>query len=529
MSDVTKSIARAAEYVRMSTEHQRYSTANQRESIAQYASVHGISIVKTYQDNGRSGLKIRGREALQTLLADVKSGTADFDIIIVYDISRWGRFQDTDESAHYEFICRQAGKRVIYCAEQFDNDGSPLSSIVKGLKRVMAGEYSRELSKKVFHGQSRLASMGFHVGAPNSYGLRRVMIDSHGVIRGEMRYGERKSFQSDKVKLTPGSDAEVAVVRQVFLWFVEEKLYYKHIADRLTAMEVPGPPPNFKWTKIIIRAMVSNEKYRGTMLYNRTSAKLCTPKIKNPPSDWIRVPGAFEAIIDAPLFDAAQVRVKQNPRLNEKGKMLQDLRGVYAEYGRLSATLIRATPDAPSPASLRKYFGSVEAAYKAVGFNPCLDDQPSERKRRSTLQSLLRHLARLISDLRAAGLLVTRIGTMTLRVGKTFTISLVPTFVIPSRPKERVCLNREAHAYLIVDILSPDPEGEFFLLPVNPVGKRSFYLYGKKEIFDADRWRCAWEQIPDQIACLAAQFLFENDKNDSDIAFDLIQNFVSDS
>ena len=151
MSDVSKAIARAAEYVRMSTEHQRYSTANQRESIAQYASEHGISIVKTYQDNGRSGLKIRGREALQTLLADVKSGTADFDIIIVYDISRWGRFQDTDESAHYEFICRQAGKRIIYCAEQFDNDGSPLSSIVKGLKRVMAGEYSRELSKKVFH------------------------------------------------------------------------------------------------------------------------------------------------------------------------------------------------------------------------------------------------------------------------------------------------------------------------------------------------------------------------------------------
>jgi hypothetical protein len=42
---------------------------------------------------------------------------------------------------------------VEYCAEQFDNDGSPISTIVKGVKSAMAGEYSRELSTKVFAGQ----------------------------------------------------------------------------------------------------------------------------------------------------------------------------------------------------------------------------------------------------------------------------------------------------------------------------------------------------------------------------------------
>ncbi len=43
-----------------------------------------------------------------------------------------------------------------YCAEQFENDGSPPSTIVKSVKRAMAGEYSRELSAKVFAGQCRL-------------------------------------------------------------------------------------------------------------------------------------------------------------------------------------------------------------------------------------------------------------------------------------------------------------------------------------------------------------------------------------
>ena len=60
------------------------------------------------------GLRIDGRQGLKDLIADVVLGRADFDHILVYDVSRWGRFQDADESAHYEFICKQAGVRVEY-------------------------------------------------------------------------------------------------------------------------------------------------------------------------------------------------------------------------------------------------------------------------------------------------------------------------------------------------------------------------------------------------------------------------------
>ena len=58
-------------------------------------------------------------------------------------------------------FCKRAGVTVHYCAEQFENDGSPVSTIVKGVKRAMAGEYSRELSAKVFAGQCRLIELGF--------------------------------------------------------------------------------------------------------------------------------------------------------------------------------------------------------------------------------------------------------------------------------------------------------------------------------------------------------------------------------
>jgi DNA invertase Pin-like site-specific DNA recombinase len=126
---------RAAQYVRMSTDHQQYSTDNQADKINEYAEKRGIEIIKTYADDGKSGLSIGGRAALQQLIADVETGAADFNVILVYDVSRWGRFQDADESAYYEYICKRAGIQVAYCAEQFENDGSPVSTIVKGVKR----------------------------------------------------------------------------------------------------------------------------------------------------------------------------------------------------------------------------------------------------------------------------------------------------------------------------------------------------------------------------------------------------------
>ena len=110
---------------------QIYSAENQAAAIAAYAASHGLAIVCTYKDAGRSGLAINNRDALKKLISDVTSGKANYDHILVYDVSRWGRFQDIDESAHYEFICKRAGIKVAYCAELFENDGSLVSSILK--------------------------------------------------------------------------------------------------------------------------------------------------------------------------------------------------------------------------------------------------------------------------------------------------------------------------------------------------------------------------------------------------------------
>jgi DNA invertase Pin-like site-specific DNA recombinase len=232
--------SRAAVYVRMSTEHQQYSPDNQLDVIRQYAASHSMEIVQVYSDHGRSGLNIAGREGLNQLMSDMENKVANFSALLVYDVSRWGRFQDVDESAYYEYVLKRAGIRVHYCAVQFENDGSMSSSVLKTLKRSMAAEYSRELSVKVFAGQCRLIELGFRQGGPAGYGLRRQLIDRDRNPKGMLSRGERKSLQTDRVILVPGPEREVEAVRHIYDLFVTKGNKEREIMELLNGRGILG-------------------------------------------------------------------------------------------------------------------------------------------------------------------------------------------------------------------------------------------------------------------------------------------------
>jgi len=337
---------KAAQYVRMSTEHQRYSTENQSDAIGIYAKKRGYQIVTTYSDAGKSGLRIEGRDGLSQLLEDIQAGQTDFRTVLVYDISRWGRFQDADEGAYYEYICKRAGIAVEYCAEQFENDGTPVSTIVKGVKRAMAGEYSRELSQKVFAGQARLIEMGFRQGGPPGYGLRRMLIDEAGHQKGVLVRGEHKSIQTDRITLVPGPDEEIAVVNQIFLSFVDDQQSEAMIAADLNAKGVKTDLGR-DWTPSVVRQLLSNEKYIGNNIWNRNSFKLKQHHVRNDPHNWVRSKGAFEAIVDAGLFAAARAIFAARAQRYSDEEMLNGLRDTLATHGYLSGIVINEATALP--------------------------------------------------------------------------------------------------------------------------------------------------------------------------------------
>lgn len=415
---------RAAQYVRMSTEHQQYSTENQRDRIREYAVRRGLEIVRTYADEGKSGLRIDGRHALQSLIADVANGTADFNVILVYDVSRWGRFQDADESAYYEYICRRAGIQVAYCAEQFENDGSPVSTIVKGVKRAMAGEYSRELSTKVFAGQCRLIEMGFRQGGPAGYALRRVLVDEHGLMKSELRRGEQKSLQTDRVILMPGPESEVRTVNLIYDWFIEESLGECEIAARLNGMHVRTDLDR-EWTRATVREVLTNEKYIGNNVYNRVSFKLKKLRVVNSPEMWIRKEGAFEAIVPSETFYTAQGIMRARARHYSNEELIERLRNLYRSRGFLSGVVIDETEGMPSASVYVCRFGSLIRAYQTVGFTPGRDYRYIETNRflRQLHPETVAQTEKKIADL--GGTVVRDPATDVLTVNDEFTACIV--------------------------------------------------------------------------------------------------------
>lgn len=355
-----------ATYMRMSTDMQQYSILNQTMSIAAYADAHGMRVVRSYRDEGKSGLTIDNRPGLLSLMCDITRGHPGFDTVLVLDVSRWGRFQNVDEAAYYEYLCWRAGVKVCYVAELFENDGSPFAMIVKGLKRAMAAEYSRELSGKTVIAHRQLASRGFHQGASPGYGLRRLLIDQYGKKRQILERGERKGTQTDRVILVPGPMKERRIVQWMFEQVVAGKTYTR-IASELNAR---GSVTHYgrPWTYGRVHEVIASERYTGTLVYGREAKRLGGPVERRPEKTWVRVDGAITPIISRALFDAAQMAHKKLGERVSTDTIVERTRMILEREGKLSIDLINADPVLPDSHAVARRFGGLTPLYRMLGY-----------------------------------------------------------------------------------------------------------------------------------------------------------------
>jgi len=364
MADAPKVLA--AQYLRMSTEHQRYSLANQAETIAAYADANGYGVTRSYFDPGISGLTLKERPGLQALLAAALAPDPAFQAILVLDVSRWGRFQDLDQSAYYEYLCRQAGVAVVYCAEPFRNDGTAEAAILKMLKRMMAAEYSRELSAKVTRAKLRLAAIGHHCGGVEPYGFRRQLVDAEGRRQAILPAGSRKAFQGHHVQLVHGPRDELAIIRRIFRLYVHERRGPTWIARLLNHESVPaGRRP--AWSADLVRSILTNELVTGWLVFNRTTKPLKAPTRANPQGAWVRA-RVLKPIVSPQAFKAVQALWgRREVAQIDRGAMLDALRRLLGQRGRLSAHIIDDCPYTPCSGSYARHFGGLQAAYGAIG------------------------------------------------------------------------------------------------------------------------------------------------------------------
>jgi DNA invertase Pin-like site-specific DNA recombinase len=379
----------------MSTEHQRYSLEHQAAAIAVYAAAKGFEVIKTYADAGRSGLHIKGRDALRSLLSDVIGGSPGFETILVLDVSRWGRFQDTDESAHYEFICRSAGVQVRYCAEVFENDGSMPATVMKNLKRAMAAEFSRELSNKIYVAKTAMFRRGYWQGGSAGYGLRRQIVSPDGVLGAVLEYGQFKGIQGHHCILVPGPESEIAVIRRIYRMFTIDLIRRGKIARILNAEGVPCEGGK-TWTRRKVQGVLANPKYVGDLIGNKTKCYLQANRVHKDPSQWVRAPRAFEPIISRKLFARAQERIKATSEVYlARDEMVAALRRLHDRHGGITRKLIDDEPGLPWIGAFYREFGGPSGLYTAIG------KQMTRRTRRPNLNltndQILERLAALLA------------------------------------------------------------------------------------------------------------------------------------
>lgn len=419
----------AAQYIRASTDRQEYSAQNQMTVIAGYAARNGFTVVQTYDDPASSGVLLRRRKGLQSLIRDVVQAQASYRAVLVYDVSRWGRFQDADESAYYEFLCKSAGVRVNYCAEAFPNDDSPAAVMMKSLKRVMAGEYSRELGVKVLDGQRHGAGLGFHQGAQPGYGLRRLLVSADKTPKQLLAYGERKSITTDRVILVPGPPEEVECVHQIYRLFIQKRMTFTNIAAELNRRRIKYIEGS-KWSPTAIRKILTHPKYIGCNVYGRYTQRLYTLPKPKPRSDWVVTSGAFEPVVDPAVFADAQQIIKRFTWNRGDHDLLDSLRGLLAKHGRITTDLIQQDPTMPSGTTYRARFGTLGRAYQLIGYSACRPEAWLQTRRR--IQALRTELIKNIVELNPSRMMIENRGYRYHTRLQTYDGTLVS--VLASRP-----------------------------------------------------------------------------------------------
>ncbi|HCQ3662153.1 TPA: recombinase family protein [Escherichia coli] len=361
---------RVAQYLRMSTDHQQYSLHNQSEYIKDYAEKNNMEIAYTYDDSGKSGVSIVGRHSLQQLLSDVEQKKIDIQAVLFYDVSRFGRFQNSDEAAYYSFLFERNGVDLIYCSEPIPTKDFPLeSSVILNIKRSSAAYHSRNLSEKVFIGQVNLIKLGYHQGGMAGYGLRRLLVDENGIAKEILSFRKRKSIQTDRVILIPGPKNEIKIVNRIYDLFIDNNVPEFIIAERLNEQNIPAENGTL-WTRAKIHQILTNEKYIGNNIYNKTSSKLKSRLVKNPKHEWVRCDKAYKPIISKKKYNKAQeiIQLRSIHLTNED--LLEKLKQKLESNGKLSGFIIDEDDTGPSSSVYRTRFGGLLRAYTLIGYKP---------------------------------------------------------------------------------------------------------------------------------------------------------------
>ena len=261
-------------YIRCSTDMQEESPAQQIKEIEHWANEKEFKVIRWYIDKGKSGTTFLKRPKFVELIRDVEHNP-DFQYVLVYDESRWGRPSNPRENSYWKIHFERFGVKVIIINSQSKQENDIGSYVVEVVESAEASEYSKKLARATRRGTFSNAEKGFYNGGTAPYGFIRVAVDKlSGEVRRNLGPGQRANRAEEKVKLAPGDPIEVNTVKRIFEMKVNG-FGYRAIANQLNVDNIPCPKRgrwknfNQRWSMNTIRTIIENPAYNGSIAYNR--------------------------------------------------------------------------------------------------------------------------------------------------------------------------------------------------------------------------------------------------------------------
>ena len=278
---------KVAGYARVSTDHDEQFTSYtaQVEYYTRYIREHDDwEFVNVYTDEGITGTSTKKREGFKQMIADALAGK--IDLILTKSVSRFAR--NTVDSLTTIRKLKDNGTEVYFEKENiwtFDAKGEVLLTIMSSL----AQEESRSISENCTWGQrKRFADGKVTVSFKNFLGYDRGT-DGNLVVNQE----------------------QAKIVKMIYGLFLKGLTPY-YIAKKLTDEKISSPGGASKWYPSTVRSILSNEKFKGDALLQKSFCEdFLTKKMKINKGEVPQyyVENNHEAIIDPQTFDMVQVEL----------------------------------------------------------------------------------------------------------------------------------------------------------------------------------------------------------------------------
>ena len=260
----------------------------QLRAIEEYTNKNNIQIVKTFIDRAKSATSAN-RPEFQNMIKFCEADNTGISMVIVHKLDRFSR--DKYDSAMYKQKLKVKGIRVVSVLENLND--SPESVILESVIEGMAQYYSVNLAREVAKGQKENALKALHNGgdAPLGYDVAH-----------------------DKTYTV--NDEEAQAVKIIFDMYVKG-YSYSNIIDELNDLGYKTKRGN-KFGKNSLHGILSNEKYTGVYVFNKTQRKGVDGKRnghkQKSEDEIIKVEGGMPQIIDKEIFNQVQEMMKKRKK-----------------------------------------------------------------------------------------------------------------------------------------------------------------------------------------------------------------------